>query len=360
MSIDQWFTLPAHGFPQSQKQVELFSAIRSLTLFHTERCEAYRKILSGYWPDWAAATELHQLPYLPVSLFKTHDLRSVERNDVRMTLSSSGTTGQAVSKIAIDAATSNLQAKGLASSLAHVLGKKRLPMLIIDTEAIFRNPSMMSARGAGVLGMMRFGYDHAFALTPDLQPDLPAVEAFLEKHGAGRFAIFGFTFMVWTYLQNFFGSRGLNLENGILIHSGGWKKLQDQAIDNDSFREALGRSFGLHYIHNFYGMVEQLGSIFLEGPSNLLYPPSFSDVIIRCPETWMPLPQGEPGVIQVISLLPHSYPGHSLLTEDFGVIERVDPEENGWMGNGLRVLGRVPKAELRGCSDIIAQSGQFT
>jgi hypothetical protein len=65
------------------------------------------------------------------------------------------------------------------------------------------------------------------------------------------------------------------------------------------------------------------------------------------------MPDGETGVIQVLSLLPGSYPGHSLLSEDMGVIEKVDPRQDGWMGKGLRIFGRVPKAELRGCSDVI-------
>ena len=101
-------------------------------------------------------------------------------------------------------------------------------------------------------------------------------------------------------------------------------------------------------------MVEQIGSILLEGPNGLLYPPNFADVLIRNPDTWEVQPSGKPGVVQVLSLLPHSYPGHSLLTEDIGVIESVDPGIDGWMGKGLRILGRVAKAELRGCSDVIA------
>ena len=113
-------------------------------------------------------------------------------------------------------------------------------------------------------------------------------------------------------------------------------------------------AFGLTSIHNFYGMVEQIGSIFLEGPDGLLYPPNFADVIIRDPITWQPLPLGQPGIIQMLSLLPTSYPGHSLLTEDVGVIEKIGSGIDGWRGKGLRVIGRVPKAELRGCSDVIA------
>jgi hypothetical protein len=62
-------------------------------------------------------------------------------------------------------------------------------------------------------------------------------------------------------------------------------------------------------------------------------------------------PVGQPGLIQVISALPKSYPGHSLLTEDIGVLEGVDDSPEGWKGKYFRILGRAKKAELRGCSD---------
>ena len=128
----------------------------------------------------------------------------------------------------------------------------------------------------------------------------------------------------------------------------------ERSVDNAVFRQALGQAFGLTRIHNFYGMVEQIGSIFLEGPDGLLYPPNFADVIIRDPQTWLPCTTGQPGVIQVLSLLPHSYPGHSLLTEDMGVIRSIDAGHDGWMGKGMEVLGRVARGELRGCSDVLA------
>lgn len=353
--LEKCLMQPAHGMAQNEKIVLLAEGLRELTAHHIAACEPYRRIVNGLWSKAANVENVEDIPYIPVSLFKTHSLRSVDDANVRMTLSSSGTTGQMVSKIAVDAETSLLQQKGLANSLAHVLGNKRLPMLIIDTSEVFRDPKMMSARGAGVLGMMRFGHDHAFALTGEMQPDVAAIQGFLAKHGAKPFAIFGFTFMVWTYLQQALAGADIDLSQGTLIHSGGWKKMQDKAIGNVEFRAALQKSFGLTRIYNFYGMVEQLGSIFLEGPQNLLYPPNFSDVVIRCPKTWQPQPDGTPGIIQVISLLPRSYPGHSLLTEDIGVVETVDPVNSAWKGKGLKILGRVPNSELRGCSDVVAQ-----
>jgi hypothetical protein len=110
----------------------------------------------------------------------------------------------------------------------------------------------------------------------------------------------------------------------------------------------------LRNVYNFYGFVEQIGSVFIEGPDGLLYPPNFTDVIVRRPHSWEPAAVGEEGVIQVVSLLPRSYPGHSVLTEDLGVVETIDAGIGGRFGKAIRVAGRAPKTELRGCSDVIA------
>ena len=94
--------------------------------------------------------------------------------------------------------------------------------------------------------------------------------------------------------------------------------------------------------------------MFIEGPDGLLYPPNFTDIIVRRPHSWEPAEVGEEGVIQVVSLLPRSYPGHSVLTEDLGVVVTVDAGTGGRFGKAIRVSGRAPKTELRGCSDVIA------
>ena len=124
-------------------------------------------------------------------------------------------------------------------------------------------------------------------------------------------------------------------------------------MSNQEFRSALKRRFNIDRIFNFYGFVEQIGSVFIEGSDGLLYPPNFTEVIIRRPDTWETAKIGEEGVIQVVSLLPKSYPGHSVLTEDLGMIVTTDAGVDGRLGKAIRVVGRVSKVELRGCSDVL-------
>ncbi|WP_412539765.1 acyl-protein synthetase [Longispora sp. K20-0274] len=330
---------------QAEREATLLPALRDLTDHHRAHSEPYARLLDAL--DQPPADTLADLPWLPVRLFKQHVLKSVPDDEVFKVLTSSGTTGD-VSRIYLDKEAAGTQQRMLAATLRTVLGPKRLPMLLVDSKALFTNRRSFSARGAGVLGMMNFGRDHTFVLDEDDRPDPQAVRDFLGKHGDQPFLIFGFTFMAWQYLYEL--GRDLDLSNGILVHSGGWKKLVDRAVDNATFRRAFAEDTGLTRIHNFYGMVEQIGVVYLEGPDgDALYCPDHADVIIRDPETWREQPVGVPGVVEVLSTLPRSYPGHVLLTEDLGVVHGID--DGAWPGKRFSILGRLPRAEARGCSD---------
>jgi hypothetical protein len=197
------------------------------------------------------------------------------------------------------------------------------------------------------------GRDHFYALDARLEPKWGELEEYLRKHAGHPLMLFGFTFLVWQFAQQA-QAAGVALRfpaGSILIHGGGWKKLQDRRVGNDTFKAGLRATFGLERVHNYYGMVEQVGSIFFECEAGWLHTPAYADVIVRDRMTLEPLACGQEGLLQVLSLLPRSYPGHSLLTEDLGTIAGEDDCSCGRMGKRFAVAGRLPQAELRGCSD---------
>ncbi len=348
MNVDELLELPLYGLKQQDKDALLTSALSLLTAHHRVTCAAYAR-LADVLHHPRAIERLAEVPWLPVGLFKSHRLTSIPDDKITTILTSSGTTGQVPSRIYLDQETAGRQTRALARIMTHVLGPRRLPMIVIDTKQLLSDRGMFSARGAGVLGMMNFGARPLFALDADMTLDRAGLDTFLAKHADAPFLVFGFTYMVWAYLYEQIKDAGLDLRNGILIHSGGWKRLGELAVDNATFKSRLAAATGLHRVYNFYGMVEQVGSVFLEGDDGLLYPPMFADVIVRDPETLAEAPVGVTGVLQTLSVLPTSYPGHSLLTEDLGVIEHIDRGDR--MGKAFRVLGRAPLSELRGCSD---------
>jgi phenylacetate-coenzyme A ligase PaaK-like adenylate-forming protein len=343
-----------YALDRMEKRALLTAELRELTRFHAEHCDPYARLLRGRGLDESRIHELEDVPFLPVRLFKTHELSSIDASEVAKTLTSSGTTGQQVSRIFLDKETASVQTKTLVRIMQDFIGKSRLPMVVIDHPGVIRNRDAFSARGAGIRGMSTFGRKIFYALRDeDMSLDFEVLEQFVEEHAGGPILFFGFTFMVWEYfIQEMIRTgRRLEVPSGMLVHSGGWKKLVDRQVDNATFKAALRERTGIGKVHDFYGMVEQVGSVFVECEAGHLHAPAHSDVIIRSPETWEPLPHGQRGVIQVLSRLPRSYPGHSLLTEDEGCIDGEDDCSCGRLGKHFRVFGRLAQAEARGCSD---------
>ena len=353
MTLDALFDQPVYGQPQPQKEALLRNILNTLDAHHRASCAPYAAITAAQ-NNPAVAAELADLPFVPVRLFKSHLLESVPAAERFKMLTSSGTTGQQVSRISLDRTTAGYQTKAVVKIMQNFLGKARMPMLVLDHPSVVKDRSNFSARGAGILGMSNFGRKHTYALSDDtMAPNWGVIEPFLEEFGDGPVFLFGFTFMAWKYFVRALEDSGrkIAIPQGILVHSGGWKKLLDEAVDNPTFKARTEAVTGIKKIHNFYGMVEQVGSIFVECEAGRLHAPSFADVIIRRAQDWSVAETGEEGLIQVLSCLPQSYPGHSLLTEDLGTITGVDDCPCGRHGKTFSVSGRLPKAEVRGCSD---------
>jgi phenylacetate-coenzyme A ligase PaaK-like adenylate-forming protein len=353
MKFNEYIELEQFSLDKKDKEKHFLSLFNDLNEHHYIYSDEYKRVSNIYFDKEQNVLSIGDAPFLPVSIFKNKLLTSVPEQDIYKILKSSGTTGSVPSQIVLDKETAALQTFTLSKILSHILGKARLPMLIIDSKSVLKDRKSFTARGAGILGLSIFGKKHLYALDNDFELLKDELREFVKKYNGEKILIFGFTFMVWKYLATTDLDFEIDLSNAILIHSGGWKKLQSIAVDNPTFKKKLCEKFKIkpENIYNFYGMVEQVGSVFLENSDGYLHCPNFSEIIIRDPRDFSILPHGEEGLIQILSILPKSYPGHSLLTEDIGVIMGEDDASNGWKGKYFKILGRTKKAEIRGCSD---------
>ncbi|MCD8299788.1 MAG: acyl-protein synthetase [Clostridiales bacterium] len=359
MEFSEILNIPPYSLGRMEKTEILTTRLKELTAYHMDNCDEYRRMMDSIGFSLDSVDTYEDIPFLTVRLFKELTLRSVSGKDVFKTMTSSGTSGQAVSKIYLDRTTSGNQQKALVKIVSSFTGSGRMPMLIIDCPSVVKNRALFSARGAGILGFSIFGSDRSYALDDEMNLDVEGVTAFLEKHKGKTIFLFGFTFMIW---QHFYREllrlkdKGISfdLSNGVLIHGGGWKKLVNESVSPEEFRNCLESVCGLHSIHDYYGMVEQTGSIYMQCEYGHLHASIFSDVIMRHPEDFSICEKGETGIIQVVSTIPESYPGHSLLTEDEGILLGEDDCPCGRKGKYFKVIGRLKNAEIRGCSDTYA------
>lgn len=345
-----------YSLDKNAKCTMLTAELKRLTEKHIECCSSYAKMMNAVGLNVDNIQSYYDLPFLPVSLFKELALKSISEDEVFKILTSSGTTGQAVSKIYLDKEAASRQQKTLVKIVSSFTGASRLPMLIIDSPSVIKNRAMFSARGAGILGFSIFGADRTYALNDEMEIDFSAIEAFLERHQGQKILLFGFTFMIWQhfYKELLKSEKKIDLSNGILIHGGGWKKLISEAVSPEEFKKHLTDVCGLSDIHDYYGMVEQTGCIYMQCEYGHMHCSNFSDVIVRRSNDFGICDVNEKGIIQVVSILPESYPGHSLLTEDEGILLGEDNCPCGRKGKYFKILGRLKNAEIRGCSDTYA------
>lgn len=347
MFIDKLFGLEPFDYAQPQKEQLLCEIINELTQYHYKASKEYEKILNTVFHyDQNLSYTLEDIPFISVRLFKEIELKST--NEIFKTMTSSGTTSL-VSKIFLDKTTALNQSKVLAKIITSIIGKKRLPMIVLDTSAILKDRMQFSARGSGILGFSIFARDRIFALDENMQLQTKAIQEFLEKYPNQPILLFGFTFMVWEFFYKQLKEK-IDLSQGILFHGGGWKKLINEAVSNEVFKNKLKEKLGITQVYNYYGMVEQTGSIFVECNNGHLHSSIYSDIIIR-DKNFNVAKNGEEGLIQLISTIPTSYPGHNILSEDLGVILGIDDCGCGMGGKYFRINGRIKKAEMRGCSD---------
>ena len=328
MELNTLLQYKPYSTARPEKRALYAGLLTELTQFHRERCPEYGRLLDALGCPAHMDCTVENTPMLPVSLFKELELRSIPEGEVFKTITSSGTTGQRVSRIFLDGATSACQQQALCQIMSDFLGERRLPFLVLDSRQVLRNRAMFSARGAGILGFSIFGTRPCYALDEHMELDLDGVRAFLEERG-----------------------ERLDIPNGILVHGGGWKKLAGEAVSPGEFKARVAAATGVERVSNYYGMAEQTGCIYMECPQGHLHASLWSDIVVRRGRDYRPCEPGEEGVLQVLSPLPRSYPGHSLLTEDLGVLLGEDDCPWGRKGKYFKVTGRVPRAEVRGCSD---------
>ncbi len=362
--IDELLDGPAYGTPVAERGPLLLDLLRDQVSSAAARSPAYANVVR-HWPvPLDEADAVADLPYLPVSVFKRNPpLALVPETDVLRELHSSSTTGQAPSRIAVDRVTALRMTRGAVQILRDFVGPERRPYLVMDVPASNAATTEVGARGAAIRALMPFASSVTYGLRADPSgesvPDVDVLRAFVDEHGDGPVLVYGFTSVLWTALVRPLAESGLDLglPNVHLLHSGGWKKLAAEAVSKEEFTSATASVFGCapDRVIDYYGMVENLGIVYPDCQFGNKHAPVTGEVIVRDPLTLAPVGEGETGLLQVCSVLPESFPGHLLLTEDLATVKMHDGCPCGRPGLAFRFAGRAPRTETRGCGNVDAR-----
>lgn len=250
--------------------------------------------------------------------------------------------------------------KGVIAIVQDFIGSNRRPYLVVDVPGSTSGGPELGARGAAIQGLQPFASEVTYCLELDQDGDLTLdrdkLRHFAESQGSSSVLVYGFTYILWKHLVKPLIAENISLGMpGVhILHSGGWKLLKEEAVDKKSFDDGVARAFGCSTdrVIDFYGMVENVGVIYPDCSEGNKHVPVFADVLVRNPLTLKEVSEGEHGIVQVCSVLPTSFPGNLLLTEDIAEIVSYDGCRCGRRGTCFRFVGRVAKAELRGCGNI--------
>jgi len=359
--IDALLALPPYSLSPADKEPAFLALMKDELDYACSRNPGYRNYVR-HWPvEPRAAPRVADLPYLPVALLKADPpFALVDPCEIKKTLTSSSTTGQVPSRIALDSPTSRRMSKGVIAIAQNFLGEQRRPYLVVDVPGSVAQGPEMGARGAAIQGLMPFASLLTHCMNPDVDRGLvldhDKLLTFARAYRDSPVLVYGFTYILWQYLVKplIADSISLDMPNVHVLHSGGWKRLQDEAVDKLSFNHGVAQVFGCaaDRVIDFYGMVENVGVIYPDCAAGNKHVPAFADVIVRDPLTLEPVGEGKRGMVQVCSVLPTSFPGHLLLSEDVAEVVALDGCRCGRRGIAFRFVGRVPKAEMRGCGTI--------
>lgn len=354
----------------SQDAEDLFmQALQEECIFHYEHNGMYQRFCDRKGFDPHQPFTIEEMPPVSVSVFKElgFKLNSVPKEDLTLALQSSATSG-VPSTIVVDKETAKRQAKAMIKVIGEFIGKERKPFLVMDIDPRSSYKKLLGARFAAVTGYLRFANKIGYFLKADENNvsyfDVDGIQEYVKALETDKpVVVFGFTYILYQHVLQSIEKAGVKIQlpkGSKIIHIGGWKKLESEKISKELFNNRLSKYFGIESadVIDIYGFTEQMGLNYPDCECGWKHTSSYVRVLVRDTVTREVLPPGKEGLLEFITPVPHSYPGNAVLTDDIGIID-VDCCKNGRAGTRFKIVGRMKKAEVRGCGDILSQKLTF-
>ena len=367
MQLEDFYKLDPYKYSEKEKTKKFNKELKDELIFHYKNNNLYKNFCDKkFFNPMKFNGDINSIPPIPVQVFKTlgSKLSSVNEHEITMRLNSSATSG-VPSTILLDKITAKRQTRVMTKVISSFLGQTKLPMIVFDLNIKTASLKDLGARAAAIKAYINFASDTNYVLEmkdsrlsfneiifnkliKDLKEDQPVI-------------IFGFTYVLFDCLMRSRKLKKLKLPKGSkVIHIGGWKKLEDEKISKDEFNKKIAELFDIDSKNNIidiYGFTEQLGLNYPDCSEGWKHTPLYSEVIIRDVNGKLTA-DGDIGRLQFVSPLPHSYPGNAVITDDLGVIDKSQTAicKCGRSGKRFKILGRVKKAEIRGCGDVMSNS----
>jgi phenylacetate-coenzyme A ligase PaaK-like adenylate-forming protein len=313
------------GLPFEELALEVFR-------FQAEHSPVYKRFLELLKRDPREVRSISEIPFLPIELFKSHDILTKGKT-AEAIFSSSGTgqSGQSRHNVA----DVKLYEESIQRGFEQFFGA------LDDYRFYALLPSYLEREGSSLIYMVRFfmeesnSGDQFFLYNHD---DL--LKAIKECPMDKTPFVIGVSFALLDLAE----SHRPDLSRAIIMETGGMKGRRRE-LTREELHEKLSSSFNCEYIYSEYGMTELLSQAYSKGEGIFECPPWMQIRIADVYDPFRELETGQSGLIQVVDLA-NLYSCSFIATSDMGRALR---------DGRFEVLGRLDFSDVRGCNLMVAQ-----
>lgn len=303
----------------------------ALQLFNYQHASniVYRQFCDALHIDTSSINTITQIPFLPISFFKSHRIQTGIWNKEELLFESSGTTGEITSKHFVKESAVYEQSlmHGFTLQYGSPSGYAILALL----------PSYLERKNASLVYMAQqlmkaSGHpDNGFYINEwdVLQAKLQQLIAQNQK-----VILLGVTFALLDFAERY----PMPLHNVIVMETGGMKGRREEWT-RKQVHDYLKAQWQLSAIHSEYGMTELLSQAYAKA-DGIYTPTNTMQVLIRDINDPLDVSTSGTGCINIIDLA-NIHSCAFIATEDIGKVN---------MDGTFEVMGRMDHSALRGCS----------
>ena len=300
----------------------------ALFRFQAERCEPYRQYLGMIGVKEDEVREVEQIPFLPIGLFKSHNIYCGTEPPEQV-FTSSSTGGGVPSRHPM--ADLRIYERAFRGAFRHFYGEPS------EWSIYGLLPSYLERKGSSLIYMVdRLIADasgHGGFYLDDYEQLLADIAADSRPK-----ILLGVTYALLDLAEQY----APNLHDVIVMETGGMKGRRKE-LPKEELHRVLCNAFNVSAIHSEYGMAELTSQAYSKGGNRFVAPPWMRVITRDLNDPFRLLATGQRGGINIIDL-GNVYSCAFIQTEDAG---RVLDD------GSFEIAGRIDKSEIRGCNLLV-------
>ena len=320
---DKIFSVTESGF--SQLALDIFH-------FQYEANSVYNSYVNALGKTPSDVDEIEKIPFLPISFFKTDEIKTGKFN-AEVIFKSSGTTQTINSQHHVKDA--SIYTKSFTTAFKKIYGEPQ------EWSVLGLLPSYLEKGNSSLVYMV----DDLIKQSQHPESGFYLYELeklketlFLLERANQRALLIGVTYALLDLAEKF----PMQLINTIIMETGGMKGRREE-LTRIEVHDQLKKAFGKTEIHSEYGMTELVSQAYAKKEGRFEFPP-WMKVLIRDDEDPLTVQHSASrvvsGAINIIDLA-NVYSCSFIATDDVG---KLYPDKS------FEVLGRMDGSDLRGCS----------